>query len=144
MTRIEFLHGAPDRLTAAAGWLRLAWTQRRRGMVYIPTRKAAEDLDRLLWSQPATGFVPHCRADSAVADETAILLADNLDRLPHDACLLNLADELPPGFSRFETLVEIVSTADADRLPARERFKFYRERGYALEARDISRGLSHG
>ncbi|MBK6402132.1 MAG: DNA polymerase III subunit chi [Rhodocyclaceae bacterium] len=111
MTRIEFLHGAPDRLTAAAGWLRLAWTQRRRVMVYIPTRKAAEDLDRLLWSQPATGFVPHCRADSAVADETAILLADNLDRLPHDA---------------------------------RERFKFYRERGYALEARDISRGLSHG
>ncbi len=141
MTRIEFLHGAPDRLAAAAGWLRQAWARRQRVMVYVPARKAADDLDRLLWSQPATGFVPHCRADSALADETPILLADNLDRLPHDSYLLNLADELPPGFPRFEALVEIVSTADADRLPARERFKFYRERGYALEARDISRGV---
>lgn len=141
MTRIEFLHGAPDRLTAAASWLRQAWARRRRVMVYVPERKEAEDLGRLLWSQPATGFVPHCLANSALADETPIVMTDNLDRLPHDVCLLNLADELPPGFSRFEELVEIVSTSDADRLPARERFKFYRERGYALEARDISGGL---
>ena len=138
MTRIEFIHGAPDRLAAAANWLRQAWAARRQVLVYVPVRKAAEDLDRLLWSQPATGFVPHCRSDSALAGETPIVLTDNLDRLPHDACLLNLADELPPGFSRFEELVEIVSTSDADRLPAHERFKFYRERGYALEARDIS------
>lgn len=141
MTRIAFLHGAPERLTAAASWLRQAWTRRQPVLVYLPAGKATDDLDRLLWSQPATGFVPHCRANSALADQTPIVLTDNLDQLPHDACLLNLADELPPGFSRFEELVEIVSTSDTDRLPARERFKFYRERGYALEARDISGGL---
>lgn len=141
MTRVQFLHGAPDRLAAAAAWLRQAWQERRPVLVYVPGKEAAERLDRLLWSQPATGFTPHCDADSPLAAETPILLAGSLDQPPHDGCLLNLADELPPGFSRFEELVEIVSVADDDRLPARERFKFYRERGYALDARDISGGL---
>lgn len=141
MTRIQFLHGAPDRLAAAAAWLRQAWQQRRPVLVYVPARPAADQLDRLLWSQPSIGFLPHCRADSPLAPETPVLLTGDLERLPQDQCLLNLADELPPGFQRFEEVVEIVSTADADRLPARERFKFYRERGYALEARDISGGV---
>jgi DNA polymerase III subunit chi len=140
VTRIQFLHSAPDRLAAAAEWLRQAWQKRQPVLVYVPDRQAAEQLDRLLWSHPATGFVPHCAARSSLATETPILLTTELDELPHDRCLLNLGDELPPGFSRFEDLVEIVSTADADRLPARERFKFYRERGYALEARDIGAG----
>lgn len=141
MTRVQFLHGAPDRLAAAAAWLRQAWQERRRVLVYVPARGTAEKLDRLLWTQPATGFTPHCGTDSPLAAETPILLAGSLDQPPHDGCLLNLADELPPGFSRFEEVVEIVSVADDDRLPARERFKFYRERGYALDARDISGGL---
>lgn len=141
MTRIQFLHGTPDRLASAAAWLRQAWQQRRPVLVYVPARQTAERLDRMLWSQPPTGFLPHCRADSPLAAETPILLAESLEGPAHDGCLLNLADELPPGFSRFEELVEIVSTEDADRLPARERFKFYRERGYPLDTRDISGGL---
>lgn len=140
MTRIQFLHGAPDRLAAAAAWLRDAWQERRPVLVYVPVRQTAEQLDRILWSQPAIGFVPHCSSESPLASETQIVLAHTLEGAPHDGCLLNLADELPPGFSRFEEVVEIVSTDDRDRLPARERFKFYRERGYALDARDISEG----
>ncbi len=141
MTRIQFLHSAPDRLAAAAEWLRLAWQRRQPVLVYIPRADEADRLDRLLWTQPATGFVPHCSVGSSLATETPILFARNLDQVPHDGCLVNLGDELPPGFSRFEELVEIVSTADADRLPARERFRFYRERGYALDTRDISGGV---
>jgi DNA polymerase-3 subunit chi len=68
-------------------------------------------------------------------------LTDKLDDPPQESCLLNLSDDLPPTFSRFDQLVEIVSTDDRDRLPARERFKFYRDRGYAIESRDISGGL---
>lgn len=141
MTRIEFLHDAPDRIAAAAEWLRRAMERRQTVLVYVPERQAAQALDRLLWTQPATGFIPHCEAGSSLANETPIVLADTLDQLPHDRCLLNLGNDLPPGFSRFEDLVEIVSTDDADRLPARERFKFYRERGYAIEARSIAAGV---
>lgn len=141
MTRIQFLHGAPDRLAAAAEWLRQAWQRRQPALVYVPRAEQADRLDRLLWIQPATSFVPHCSIESSLATETPIVLARTLDQVPFDGCLVNLGDELPSGFARFEQLVEIVSTDDADRLPARERFRFYRERGYELDARDISGGV---
>lgn len=140
MTRISFLHGAPDRIQSAAQWLQRAWDERHTVLVYVPDAEQATRLDRLLWTQPALSFLPHCRADSALAGETPVLLTDRLDDTARANCLLNLSNELPPGFSRFEHLVEIVSTDDTDRLPARERFKLYRDRGYTIENRDISEG----
>ncbi|MEW6165195.1 MAG: DNA polymerase III subunit chi [Pseudomonadota bacterium] len=140
MTTIEFLHGAPDRVQGAAQWLQKAWGRRQAVLVYVPDAGQAAQLDRVLWTQPQLSFLPHCRANSPLAAETPILLTDKLDTPPHEGCLLNLSNELPSSFSRFEHLVEIVSTDDADRLPARERFKFYRDRGYAIESRDIATG----
>jgi len=136
MTRVLFLHGASDRLAAAARWLAEAAGAKRKVVVFAPD-DLAERLDRLLWTHSATGFVAHCRTDSPLATESPIVIGGQIDALPHDQALLNLGDEVPPGFSRFEELVEIVSTAESDRLPARERFRFYRERGYAPESRDL-------
>jgi DNA polymerase-3 subunit chi len=140
VTRIEFLHGAADRIQSAAQWLQQAWGRREAVLVYVPDREQATRLDRVLWTQPALSFLPHCHVDSPLAGETPILLTDRLEDPPQESCLLNLSNDLPPIFSRFERLVEIVSTEDADRLPARERFKFYRDRGYAIDSRDISVG----
>ncbi|MBA3032687.1 MAG: DNA polymerase III subunit chi [Gammaproteobacteria bacterium] len=141
MTHITFLHSAADRIQSAAQWLQQAWADRQSVLVYVPDADHATRLDRLLWTQPALSFLPHCRIDSPLATETPILLTDQLDGPDLGNCLLNLGNTLPATFSRFEHLVEIVSTEDADRLPARERFKFYRERGYAIDSRDISGGL---
>lgn len=141
MTQISFFHGARDRLQAVAAWLARAGSDGRQVLVYMPAGDASEQLDRLLWTHPPTGFVPHCRASDPMAAETPILLAAELDNPPHDDCLLNLSNEVPPGFSRFQQLIEIISVEDDDRLPGRERFRFYRERGYPLENRDISGGM---
>ena len=141
MTQITFLHGARDRLQAVAAWLVRASNEGKAVLVYVPTGEHGERLDRLLWTHPATGFTPHCRPDDNLAAETPIILASGLDSPLHDGCLLNLSDEIPPGFSRFRQLIEIISVEDADRLPGRERFRFYRERGYPLETREISGGI---
>lgn len=141
MTRISFLHGAADRIQSAAQWLHQAWGRRQAVLVYVPDADQATRLDRLLWTQPALSFLPHCRIGAPLANETPILLTDQLDEPPQQACLLNLGNDLPPGVACFELLVEIVSTDDADRLPARDRFKLYRDRGYVIESRDISGGV---
>jgi DNA polymerase-3 subunit chi len=138
MTEITFLHGALDRLEAVVVWLAQASKEGKPVLVYVPAAERSEKLDRLLWTHPATGFTPHCRTEDKLAAETPVVLAPDLDHPLHDECLLNLSDEIPPGFSRFQRLIEIVSADDGDRLPGRERFRFYRERGYPLEARDIS------
>jgi DNA polymerase III subunit chi len=137
VTKVLFLHGASDRLAAAARWLAEAAVARRTVLVLAPGEETAERLDRLLWTQAATSFVAHARADSPLAAESPIVITRDIGTLPHDQVLLNLGDELPPNFARFEELVEVVSDDDEVRLPARERFKFYRERGYAPESRDI-------
>ena len=53
--------------------------------------------------------------------------------------LLNLRGEWPPFFSRFERLIEIVSLDDEDKRLARERYKFYRDRGYEIRNHDLSK-----
>lgn len=141
MTHVLFLHGADDRLVTAARWLGEAAATRRSVLVYAPSAETAARLDRLLWTQAATSFVPHAPADSPLAAESPIVIAGKLDALPQDTTLLNLGDEVPPSFSRFEELVEIVTTSGDDLAPARERFRFYRERGYAPESRHISGAL---
>ena len=140
MTSIRFYSNADDRVQAAAAWLAASWRQHP-VLVFAPEAELAERLYRLLWTAPATGFLPHCRAGSALAAETPVVIADSLDTLPQDRCLLNLSNDVPPGFSRFEEVVEIVSTADCDRLPARERYRYYRERGYAVENRSVADGF---
>lgn len=140
MTNIHFYSNAQDRVQAAAAWLAASW-RKQPVLVFAPDPDVAERLDRALWIQPATGFLPHCRAGSPLAAETPVLIAASLDGLPQDRHLLNLSNEVPPGFSRFEQLVEIVSTDDSDRHPARERFRFYRERGYAIENRNVADGF---
>ncbi len=142
MTRISFFHGARDRLQAAASWLAGAWERRERVLVYVPDAALADRLDHLLWTQPAIAFLPHCPADSPLAAETPVVITRRLDESaqpPEDQRLLSLADEIPPGFARFAELIEIVSNDDAVRLPARERFKFYRDRGYDIGTFDLGR-----
>ncbi|GAB4176754.1 MAG: DNA polymerase III subunit chi [Rhodocyclaceae bacterium] len=138
MTRIEFLHDAPDKLAAASRLIGEFYRQGRRVVVHAPDPQLAQRLDRTLWTQPAIGFVPHCSADSPLAAETPVVIAARLPDGIHDGVLINLDGELPPGFARFERLIEIVGSDEADRVPARERYRFYRDRGYPLASRSLA------
>ncbi len=140
MTGIDFYHGAGDKVQTACRLIGELYAEGRRVLVYAPEGSLAAQVERQLWSHPATGFVPHCRIGTALAAETPIVIGDSLDDADHHDVLVNLDGELPPAFSRFERLVEIVGTDEADRLPARERFKFYRDRGYAIAAHDLKGG----
>ncbi|RDJ93817.1 DNA polymerase III subunit chi, partial [Lacticaseibacillus rhamnosus] len=40
-------------------------------------------------------------------------------------------------FSRFQRLVEIVGTDASDRQAARERYRFYRDRGYEIRTHQL-------
>ena len=141
MTQIAFLHGAADRIQAAADWLHQAYAEHQEVLVFVPDEMTAERLDRVLWAHPALSFTPHCRGDAPLAAETPIVLAQHLAVPLHKDCLLNLSNELPASWSEFAQVVEIVSTDDRDRVPARDRFKIYRECGHEVKSRDISGGL---
>lgn len=137
MTRIDFYHDAPDKLQTAARIVAKAFGQGQRVLLFAPDRALAERIDRLLWSQPPTGFLPHCRDDSPLAAETPVLISGRLDPIAHEEVLINLDAAVPPGFSRFQRLIEIVGRDEADKAPARERYRFYLDRGYAISRHNL-------
>jgi DNA polymerase-3 subunit chi len=51
--------------------------------------------------------------------------------------LLNLGEAIPTGFERYERLIEVVDLSDEDRSLARDRWKQYVHRGYALQRHDL-------
>ena len=107
--------------------------------VYIHTDSSQQTkmLDDLLWTFQQNSFVPHC-----------VLATDDDGRAPvqlgHDAepdasheVLINLAGEVPLFFSRFERVAELVNSDAAIRQQGRDRYSFYKERGYALRTHEI-------
>jgi len=138
LTQVFFYHGAANRIAAATALLGKAAAQGKPVLVYTPDAAVAADLDRQLWIQPAIGFTPHCRADSPLAGETSILITDSLESPPQHERLLNLDRGAPPDFSRFASLIEVVSQDDDDRQAGRERVRLYKERGAEIRFIDLA------
>lgn len=138
MTQIDFYTHVGDKWHTACRLAAKAYARGLRVAVLCPDAETAQRVDRMLWSASSTGFIPHCHATHALAARTPVTIAHDDGEPPHDEVLLNLRDTWPPMFSRFQRLIEIVSTDDSDRAGARERFKFYRDRGYDIRSHDLS------
>jgi DNA polymerase-3 subunit chi len=137
VTRIDFYRYAEDKVRFACRLAATAFDRESRVVVYSPDAKVLADFDRTLWTFQATRFVPHCFVNSPVAAETPIVLSSSGESLPHHDVLLNLADEWPPFFASFDRVLEIVAADEGDKERARERYAFYKKRGYDIKVNDI-------
>jgi len=138
MTSVDFYFNADDRFQVACRLAGKALTQQKRLLIYAPQPEVASRIDKMLWTWPAIGFVPHCPAHDALAAETPVLIGSGEDGPQGCELLLNLSDETPPQFERFGRLLEVVAAEEASRKAARERYKFYRDRGYPIASHDLA------
>jgi len=138
LTQIFFYHNAADRISAAATLIGKAFLQRKALLVFAPDYEVASNLDRHLWIHPATGFVPHVRSNSPLANETPVVIANDLESPLQNERLVNLSADVPPGFSRFTSLIEVVGRNEDERLAGRLRVKFYKDRGYEIRYFDLA------
>ena len=137
MTQIDFYTNAPDKLVTACRIVAKGYGLRHRIVILCPDAEIAQRVDRMLWSTPPTAFVPHCTPSDALAPLTPVII-DHGEKEPlHDELLVNLCPEWPAHFGRFERLIEIVSNVEEDKQQARERYKFYRDRGYEIRTHDL-------
>jgi DNA polymerase-3 subunit chi len=97
------------------------------------------ELDELLWTFNDRSFVPHCvwPADAALAAETPVLIGCGTLPDSHGDVLVNLCDEVPPGFDGYARVLEIVGADDAARSSARNRWRQYRDRGASPESHNL-------
>jgi DNA polymerase-3 subunit chi len=82
--------------------------------------------------------MPHCHSREADAATLPVVIGHD-ETFPHSELLISLHNVCLPFFSRFERVIEIVSQDDEDAKLGRERYKFYKDRGYELRHFDLSK-----
>lgn len=119
--------------------------------VYLHTANEAHmaALDKLLWTFRPNSFLPHSselnskksennRNNGDTASATGeILVACSGDPRDHHDVLVNLTEETPECFSRFTRVAEVVMSTDEAKAKSRQRYKYYRDRGYPLEVHNL-------
>ena len=138
MTEVDFYTHVQDKYEVACTLSAKAVEKGLRVLIYTPDSASAERMDQLLWTWQQLSFVPHCRGGSRLAPVTPVIVDHEAESLDRDDVLINLHPETPSFFSRFHRLVEIVGQDEGDKRQARERYKFYRDRGYDIRTHDLS------
>jgi DNA polymerase-3 subunit chi len=139
MTQIDFYFHVENKLQTACALSAKAYARGMRVLAFCPDAATGQKFSRLLWSSQAVSFIPHCAPDDPLAPVTPVIVDHDGSNPSHDEVLINLRAELPAFFGRFQRLIEIVSLDESDRSEARARFKFYRDRGYAIQNHDLSK-----
>jgi len=138
MTKIDFYTGTKDKLRTACQLSNKAMLNGVRTVISLPDAATSSALDKLLWHYPATAFIPHCTSDAEEAGEMPVVLDHGGEKFPYHDLLISLHNECVPFFSRFERVIEIISENTEDSRMGRERFKYYRDRGYELRHIDLT------
>lgn len=137
MTKVDFYTGSTDKLRTACQLSHKAMQNGLRVLLHTPDEATTEALDKLLWHYPSTAFIPHCRSNETAANDIAVVLGHQEENFPHSELLISLHTTCLPFFSRFERVIEIVSQDEEDSRLGRERYKFYKDRGYEMRHFDL-------
>lgn len=135
MTEIDGHYNMPDKVSYACRLLRKAVGAHGARLVVMADPATLDAIDQSLWTLQPTEFIAHCRSgDEAhvVARSPVVLAESGTASLPDRPILVNLGAELPTRFERFERLIDIVGSDDADKQAGRARWRHYKDRGYAI------------
>ena len=140
MTRVDFHFNTPDKLGYACRLLRKVTRAGHRAVVFSDDKETLQAFDQLLWTFSTTDFVPHVMDSSDLAAQTPVVLSSQPSNTGHDDIIVNIGHTTPPDFGRFQRLLELVGQDEQDRIAARDRWRFYRDRGYPIERHDQASG----
>jgi len=142
MTRVDFyiLRDTGDSARALFACRLTEKAVQQGHQVYINTESAVQlqQLDDLLWTFRAGSFLPHAVDDGQDHGASPVLLAHGREPQDSHDVLVNLSNDVPPFFSRFNRVAELVGGDETQRAGARNRYRFYKDRGYTLNTHEIS------
>lgn len=139
MTQVDFYvmsGGSLDDAIQVA--CRLTEKAMRAGKVYLhcQDKLQAATLHEKLWSFRPDAFIPHEQYNGDEPQESVVIGYKEPPTNFNDI-LINLALQTPPVFARFERMLEIVPAEHDARAASRDKYRFYKDRGYPLLTHDI-------
>ena len=138
MAEVAFHFNAPDKAAYVCRLLRKAYLKGARLTVLAPAEQLGT-LDRGLWLIAQGEFVPHCLGSDppALRRHSPIQLVSQLDEQVPTGVLVNLGEEVPPEYARFDRVIEVVGLREEDRSAARQRWRRYQADGLAPQRFDL-------
>jgi DNA polymerase-3 subunit chi len=144
VTQVDFYILESDsedaRLRLACRIVDKATQQEQHVFVNSTSDSEAQKLDELLWTFSQGSFIPHKIVRHAVETAPREPVVIGLHQQPVGErweLLINLAADVPDFFSRYERVAEVVDGNAVRREQSRERYRFYRDRGYKLNTHQV-------
>jgi len=138
MTKVEFIVNVDNKLVRLVDICEAALAKGHQLTIFSPDESLKDAIREQLWQSANTSFLPNCTVDHAHSQQTPIHLALTGSTLLQDDILFNFHQEVPVFFGRFRQLIELVGVDEEDKVCARIRYKFYRDRGYEIKTIDMS------
>jgi DNA polymerase III subunit chi len=144
VTQVDFYILGSDsdeaRLTLACKIVDKATQQDRHVFIHSASDDEAHKLDDLLWTFSQGSFIPHRIVRGEIDKPTLEPVLIGVNQPPGFGrwdVLVNLAADVPEFFSRYERVAEVVDAHAVRREQSRDRYRFYRDRGYKLNTHQI-------
>lgn len=104
------------------------------GQAHVRTASAEETavLDALMWIYPEGRFLPHTTEDN---DQSLVRIGHEEPPPGQDELLINLGNDVPAYFDRYQRVCEVVPAPEVD--AGRARYSQYRRRGYPLHHHEL-------
>lgn len=106
-----------------------------RVIIHATDHAVLNSLDEHMWAYRAESFLAHqvvSESDAEQAPNLPVHLSADVPAADR-SLLINLAPEVPHFFSRFARTLEVVDQSTSVREAGRERYRFYKHRGYPLK-----------
>ncbi len=141
MTRINFYLLPTDspqhRLQWVCRLVHKAYRQGRRVYIYTDSNEQAHQLDDLLWTFSQGSFIPHALSHEAGEILPPVLLGCSDDIAGEKDVLITLATDVPPFWSQFAMVAELIDQQNEIKSSGRIRYRFYCEQGCKPETHKL-------
>lgn len=138
MTYIDFYFNVENKFNKIHEILEKEIFRKRKIFISVNDSNDAEVLSNFLYTYSSSSFLPHAIGQN---EQRGSIHIDWDHKSVTDDFMINLKSEISPSFSKYLRLIEIVSQDEEDKKTARDRLKFYRDRGYEIQLIDMSKEM---
>jgi DNA polymerase-3 subunit chi len=138
MTYIDFYFNVENKFNKIHEIIEREIVRKRKIFIHVDDLSGAKALSDFLYTASLASFLPHSVGHY---EEMTPIHIDWDHKFVTDDFMINLKSDILPAFSRYLRLIEIVSQNEEDKKTARDRLKFYRDRGYEIQLIDAKKQM---
>ena len=140
--RIDFYlleEGGPEaRWLLACRLLEKAYARNHQVFVNCNHQEDAENLDELLWTFKDVSFIPHNLQGEGPEPPPPVQIGFGKEPRGFHDLLMNLADNIPHYYQRFQRVIEIVSADEVSKEISRRHYRDYKGQGCNIHIHQLS------